>query len=264
MRITLGCLNTVNSILGLVPGRVWIVSDMWEELVARLIPDSDWESLNTATYNLGRPFTSKTFNRSLMFWEKDAFDRYFPAAPARVLVTAAGGGREVNELLARGYTVCAFEPALGLSLLCEEIARHDSEFTFTRLGYDQFTAETGVPFEGLFDAVVVGWGSFGHLPNQHMMTQLLSKLRKMCPAGPILLSWLPALELGRFRKWFSHLLGVLGATTSSLYSSRDGLFYLLNQEIVTQMAHAQGDKFVQLTKFKSTEAGMLLHQGVDI
>src|SRR5262249_12057240 len=48
--------------------------------------------------------------RGLFEWEKDVVRDHFPPPPARVLVGAAGLGRESSALAEMGYSVTAFEP----------------------------------------------------------------------------------------------------------------------------------------------------------
>ena len=135
--------------------------------------------------------------RGLFDWERDWYDAALPPAPARVLVTAAGAGREVAALLARGYVVDAFEPVPRLASACAALPRFG---TVVVADHDDFVraacGDGGGPAAPLgaraYDAVVVGWGSLAHLLTARDRVALLRACRAVSPRGPILASFFTA------------------------------------------------------------------------
>ncbi len=127
-------------------------------------------------------------------WEQRWFSRVLPAPPGRILVGAAGGGREVGALLERGYEVAAFEPAD--KPRAHGRARHRGRVTIEAADYDALTAavrgETASPLADIararYDAVLLGWGSFTHVAGGARRAALLSACDQLTD-GPILASF---------------------------------------------------------------------------
>ena len=135
--------------------------------------------------------------RGLFDWERDWYEAALPPAPARILVTAAGAGREVAALLARGYVVDAFEPVPRLACACAALPRFG---TVVVAAHDDFVRAACGDGRGpaaplgarAYDAVVVGWGSLGHLLTPSDREALLRACRAVSPRGPILASFYTA------------------------------------------------------------------------
>jgi hypothetical protein len=165
--------------------------------------------------------------RALSAWEQTWFEAELPEAPARVLLGAAGRGREAAWLVSRGYTVDAFEPAAG----CEAALRgaladggrvaigsyrelidaaQNRAYPHTRLH----------AFAGTrYDAVILGWGSLTHVLGSEAQCALLRTCHELCPTGPILASFWYSAELAddaehdaRATRW-GRQLGTLVART---------------------------------------------------
>lgn len=167
------------------------------ELVLAFASDRFLESYSalcyaaTDTYRPGSP----DFRTALFTWEEQAFSRVFPKPPARVLVGAAGGGREALALAAQGFAVFAFEP----SALVEQIpvdrvepgqlevyrARYAELPLVRALDGRRVDLGAGEPF----DAGVIGWGSFSHLASDAERVKLLSDYAALV-RGPVLVSFL--------------------------------------------------------------------------
>lgn len=128
----------------------------------------------------------------LFAWEEAFFARVLPPPPARILVGAAGAGRETTELLARGYEVLAYEPAPELVRRLEAVAPQARPFRATHESFADHAAR-----HGRFDAVVVGWLSLSHVLDEAERLRVLRALAETCPEGPILASFwmLPEAEL---------------------------------------------------------------------
>ena len=135
-------------------------------------------------------FAGEDHNASgLWDWEAQAVERFFPSG-SRVVVTSAGGGREVLALAERGHQVAGYEPnpalvQAGRRLLAgRELAGAASLDPCPR---DRFP-----PAAPDCDGVVVGWGSYIHLQGRDARVSMLQQARSRLSAGdPLLLSfWL--------------------------------------------------------------------------
>jgi hypothetical protein len=111
--------------------------------------------------------------------------RFFPSG-GRLLVAAAGGGREIYALHGRGYEIDAFE--------CHaELVRCAN----------RFLSDAGIPCEvqyapcdrapvgdAHFDAVIIGWGAYMLIQGRRRRVEFLESLRARVDAGaPLLLSF---------------------------------------------------------------------------
>ncbi len=141
-------------------------------------------------------------NSGLYDWERRAIDDYFPKSPARILLTAAGGGREAIALAQLGYEVVALEPEEQFYFELTKACAGDESLTAMQTSHEQLiaTPPTDLP---CFDGVVIGWGSFSHLPKRDEVYALMETLQGLCPKGPILTSFFvrqPPHQLSRSRQ----------------------------------------------------------------
>lgn len=144
----------------------------------------------TAAYVPGE----REFRRGLFDWERQAIERYFPPAPARVLVGGAGGGREPFALLERGYVVVAFDPADRL-VTAMTAAAPSSALQAYRGGYAELPRLRGAGNTVVdlgsgppFDAAILGWSSFSHLRSDAERVHALRAVGVLTD-GPILVSY---------------------------------------------------------------------------
>lgn len=124
-------------------------------------------------------------NSGLFPFEKRMLDRFFPHPPARLLVPGAGGGREVIALLERGYTVDAFEP------VAEQVEAANKIITArfgTRVECSTLEEWAEHP-QGTYDAIFTGWGMWTHIIHHAERVAALRAFQRVCPSGPVLLSF---------------------------------------------------------------------------
>jgi hypothetical protein len=130
---------------------------------------------------------------ALKDWESLMLDRWLPKPPARVLVTAAGSGREARALIARGYAVDALEPVPGMAAACAAVPGIGVVVQATHEDLARAVGGGGGPAAPLsdrrYDAVLVGWGSFPHVLSRDGQLRLLATCDRLTPSGPILLSF---------------------------------------------------------------------------
>ena len=131
-------------------------------------------------------YVDEAYNSSgLRDWEAEMIEAHFPRS-GRIVVTGAGGGREVLALLARGYDAVGYEPN-------EELVRAGARFLEAR-GHEgrlhPVPRDAYPPDSGPCDAVIVGWGSYMLIPGRATRTEFLRGARERLPEnGPILLSF---------------------------------------------------------------------------
>jgi ABC-type multidrug transport system ATPase subunit len=150
----------------------------------------------------GRAFsyTEEQHNLSgLQSWEEAAVDAHFPAG-GRVVVTGAGGGREVIALLDRGFDAVGYEPNAALvSAGSALLERRGHPGRLRACERDAFPADAEP-----CDAVVVGWGSYMLIPGRMRRIAFLQAARRVLPDGaPLLCSFFVRPGGGRYFKTVS-------------------------------------------------------------
>lgn len=178
-------------------------------LDTRRLADVD-EAYYGAASRSGVDYTGDAHNlRGLFRWEADAVGRWFPAE-CRVLVFAAGGGREMAALAGLGFAVDGVEchPAL-----VETAAR-----VLAAAGVDAqvlLAPRDGLPagIEGeRYDAIIVGWSSYMLVPGRARRVALLKALRAhVSPGAPVLLSFFTRPPGSRPHRWTARVANLFRA-----------------------------------------------------
>lgn len=143
--------------------------------------------LTATTVAINGRVTAPPPDAGLFEWEREWLDEALPPAPARVLVSGAGRGREVVALQRRGYEVDALEPSSAHGELTR-VCRGRS----WRLAHQDLAAGRGP--DGPYDAVLLGWGSFSYVLEPEAREALVARLDALCPAGPLLASFARRVE----------------------------------------------------------------------
>jgi hypothetical protein len=133
-------------------------------------------------------------NAGLFPWEASWYASSLPPVPARVLVLAAGEGRESRALLRQGYTIDALEPVRLFWERCRAVQGigHVVRATFSDLVKSVLAAEANAasPLSTqTYDAAIVGWGGFNHVLSRAEQVALLETCCALSPQGPLLLSF---------------------------------------------------------------------------
>jgi hypothetical protein len=223
-----------------------------DEVFLAWIPVEDRAALTGALY--GRQGTylpgGHRFESGLFPWEKRALEA--PAFPrsGRVLLGAAGAGRELVALLERGYEVIAFDPCPPFVARAKEMA-HNKQATVLLASYADLVAAAagrGGPLEQVtsgppFDVVILGWGSFSHVLPSTERLALLRAARRIAPRAPLLMSFMlrpdssaPPESKGRVRDLLRRTFAAMGAPGPSEagdhFFPEGGFFsYLMPDEI---------------------------------
>lgn len=157
-----------------------------------LLRPRDLEALDEAFYQATRErqqgrvlgyADAEYTRRGLEDWE----ERFVTQLPpqSRVLVTGAGGGREVLALLRAGHDAVGFEPNPAFVEGGDRtLAAEGHAGRLHPMPRDGFPSVAGT-----FDAVIVGWGSYMSVPGRDARVSFLRAARSVLPAGgPMLVS----------------------------------------------------------------------------
>ena len=141
---------------------------------------------DAAYYRRARQYHEDHYNLSGLFpWEANALDRHFQGC-LRVVVTAAGGGREVIALERRGLEVFAFECHSDLVRAANNLLSREGLQARVALA-PRDVCPTGLP---MCDGAIVGWSSYTLMHQRSVRVRFLEQLRARLPSGaPLLLSF---------------------------------------------------------------------------
>jgi SAM-dependent methyltransferase len=225
-----------------------------EELAFRMLDESDWVELSRLLYGRSAKYSQGSeHNESGLFaFERNAIERSFPPPPASILVGACGGGRELFGLVERGYRIAAaYDPvAKFIDTLREDRRFADAKERLCVASHQQ--VESLPPLMEMrrkgdyLDAVVVGWTSYTHLLRAPSRVAFLHALRRLCPRGPVLVSFFvqSAGEAERPRQFRSMLRRLLGTTEGmvqpgdGLHRSAGGIHYFTEAGFLAEAAEA--------------------------
>lgn len=178
--------------------RCFAVADRWLDRSVRLmqiIHEGFWlgclgpDELNAVTtehFDHSRFYSSNSHNRSGFFeWEQKTLDEFFQAG-SRVLVAGAGGGREVLALRQSGFEAQGFE--------CSSALVDASHRIFDELGDSDYLVhcppDSVPPGPPTYDALIVGWTVYTHIPTRERRIRFLDALRRRAlPHAPLLISF---------------------------------------------------------------------------
>jgi hypothetical protein len=139
-------------------------------------------------YNRTALYMTESWNRrGLWPWEQAAIDAHFGGV-RRIIVTSAGGGREILALNKAGYEVAGFEPHKDLRRFGNRLIAADGLSTEIRPSErDRWPSDTGDT-----DGVIVGWGGYMLIPGRDRRVAFLREAAKRLPAqAPLLVSFYP-------------------------------------------------------------------------
>jgi hypothetical protein len=159
----------------------------WTTAAARDAVTSAIYSGKKARYSPG----GLRFDAGLFDWEAKALETAPFPRRGRILLTGAGGGREMAALAERGYEVVALEPCEALFSSAVEVARGHAGTRVVRASNQDLIAHgdgrlDGV--EGVFDGVLLGWESFSYVAPEERVG-FLTALHRLAPRAPVLLSF---------------------------------------------------------------------------
>lgn len=230
-----------------------------DELLLAWIPQEERAGLTAAVYASQQTYFpgGHRFRSGLFPWEKKAFDSPLFPRSGRVLVGAAGAGRELVALVERGFDVVAFDPCAPFAEAARGVA-DPTKSTVIHASYGDLVAAAegrGGPLAsavaGAFDAVVLGWGSLSHVLPSSERTSLLRAVRTLAPTAPVLTSFAllpdsaaPPESKGRVRDTLRRAFTALHAPGVSEAGDHffvdGGFFAYLGSDEIVRLAWAAG------------------------
>ena len=157
-----------------------------EGFLLGILSNKDLTELTKEYYQSASMYGNDEYNFSGLYpWERRVIDTYFRDCK-KVLIGAAGGGREVIALSGLGMEVDAFE--------CDPHLVEDSIHFLDKAGIKgrivlapPDTVPEGL---GIYDGVVVGWGGYHHIIGRDTRVRFLEQCRKHMKAdAPLLVSF---------------------------------------------------------------------------
>ncbi len=151
-----------------------------------LLTRDELHALDEHYYDLSSEYQTDAWNcQGLFTWEGDLIGAHFPA-DGRLLVLAAGGGREVLALQEKGYAVDGYECHPKLVAYANRLLQSDGHPPAVGLSPRDWCP----PLIGTYDGLVVGWGSYMLIQGRPRRVALLQSLRQhVRPGTPVLLSF---------------------------------------------------------------------------
>jgi len=178
-RVYLKSERVTNAALGLIRG---CFDGIWLGLLSR----RQLARIDEAYYDGSGLYVTESYNRQgLWHWEQAAIENYFSGV-RRIVVTSAGGGREVLALAKAGYEVTGFEPHQGLARFGSRLlAAEGLIVSIAPSERDRWPAGAiGA------DGALVGWGGYMLISGREHRVAFLREAAAQLPAGaPILLSF---------------------------------------------------------------------------
>jgi hypothetical protein len=150
-----------------------------------LLPESACDAISEQSYGEGTLYTNASYlDQGLHFWEDLAVRTYFSPG-SRVLVAAAGGGREIIALARSGFQAAGFE--------CSHAMVEAGKRALSERGIaatlDWAPPCVALRMEGQFDALIVGWNGYCYISPRARRLVFLKDLRsQLRPGSPILVS----------------------------------------------------------------------------
>jgi hypothetical protein len=223
---------------------------MWQEVLWSWTRPEERAAVNRMTWDACDDYLpgGAEYAQGLHNWERRAiWDPVFPRS-GRILLAAAGAGRELGPLLKMGFDVVAFEPAPKLCEAAQEMVASYPKSVVIRASFEDLVAavmrRTGplAPhvLKEPFDAVILGWTSFTFLITADERRELLRAARSTAPKAPLLLSFVAQERVKqniaeRWRPRIGRLCRMLGAPASrggpgDLFVPKMGFWHCLTKE----------------------------------
>jgi hypothetical protein len=151
-------------------------------------------AINESYYAGNAEYVSEDRVRRGFFpYEREMLERYFPPAPARLLVHGAGAGRETVLLVRMGYAVDAYEPVGDMV----EYANGVLAASGAKVQQMSLQAWAAAP-SGEYDGIFTGWDMWTHIMHHEERVAALRAFLAVCSGGPLLLSFYrPAVDTNR-------------------------------------------------------------------
>jgi hypothetical protein len=150
-----------------------------------LIPDSVADLATERSYGAGDEYTNRTYLESgFHFWEELAVSRFFSPG-CKVLVAAAGGGREMIALASAGFHADGFECSRAMVVSGRKaLAERNINGRLDR------APPCKTPdIQEIYEALIVGWNGYTYIAPRARRVAFMKTLKKyLKPGSPVLVS----------------------------------------------------------------------------
>ena len=171
---------------------------LFESVWMGLLPESAWDAVSQQSYGAGTQYTNPRYlDSGFSFWEAMAIERYFVAG-SRVLVAAAGGGRELIALARAGFQADGFECCRPMVVA--------GQLALAKRGINgklEWAPPCEVPETAAScDAAIMGWNAYTYIaPRERRIAFMRSLAMHLRPKAPVLVSAAMASERSRLAIW---------------------------------------------------------------
>jgi hypothetical protein len=167
-----------------------------------LLSNQQLERLTEQRYlNQSARYSEESYvNSGFFLWEREAIRRYFPTG-GRILVAAAGAGREIIALAKCGFLVNGFDCCAPLV----ESGQNELKKHRINAKLDYAPPSTVPGYAGHYDAVLVGFSGYMYIPGRARRIRFLRDLRDfLSPGAPLMVSFVEGVP-GRHRIWTARI-----------------------------------------------------------
>ncbi len=175
-----------------------------------LLPEQSYDVISEKSYGSGKEYTNDRYlDRGFHFWEELAVRAWF-APGSRVIVAAAGGGRELIALERSGFAAAGFE--------CSRAMVQAGQLALAARGIAatlEWAAPCIVPpMNGRFDGAIVGWNGYCYISPRSRRIAFLKSLRAQLPQdAPILVSTAVRIPQARAPAWIARIANAVRTCT---------------------------------------------------
>ena len=170
------------------------VQCLFEGFWMGVLPEPVWDLITERSYGAGAEYTNPEYlDSGFHFWEELAIRGSFQPG-SRVLVAAAGGGRELIALSRAGFSADGFECSrsmvgAGKRALAERGISATLEWAPPCAVPDRFNSSGVNDPNSVYDALIVGWNGYTYMAPRERRLAFLRKLRThLQPGSPVLVS----------------------------------------------------------------------------
>ncbi len=172
-----------NYILKLLRRFVYFIESLHTGVFIGLLNHKHLSKIDQIHYGAHKGYYKDDYNKGELFdFEQEAINNFFKDCKS-ILVTAAGGGREMYMLIKMGYEVTGYEYNKKL--------RNYANALFSRENIDAVVLpaerDKGPLTNKTFDGVIVGYGSYLHIKGSSTRIAFLKKVSESLKKGGIIL-----------------------------------------------------------------------------
>jgi hypothetical protein len=171
---------------------------LFEGIWMGLLPESSCDLISEKSYGSGESYTNdKYLDQGFHFWEDLVVRKHF-APRSRVLVAAAGGGRELIALVRSGFQAAGFECSRAMVAAGNRALAERNMATTLDWAPPCIAPSLG----GVFDALIVGWNGYCYISPRARRIAFLESLRtQLLPGSPVLVSTAIRTPAARLAIW---------------------------------------------------------------